>query len=177
MYYTNTMKVTLKDAATASNALEIMASRLAVGFECDSCYKAAPADLMKQNLIVRGNDVVLPEDFGCYLPDDAETVICALMLDLAKHLSSEAFTCDSYHASDYDENEVAIRYVDGELKVHAVYYPEGYVEFLRCSECCAQVVRIEEYEEGKTYICPECGEELDLSKQAPVLTEKTFKIY
>ena len=33
-----------------------------------------------------------------------------------------------------------------------------------------------QYEEGKTYICPECGEEIDLSDWAPVTTEKTFQI-
>ena len=41
MYYTNSMKVTLKNAEAATKALEVMRTRLIEGFECDNDYEMA----------------------------------------------------------------------------------------------------------------------------------------
>lgn len=175
MYYENSLKITLKNKKTAAAALEIMKTRLTAGFDCDKTYRRTPSMLMHDDLELVGNTIVLPEDFGCYLPEDAEKVIPELMKDLAAHLSTESFVCESCNTSDDDEGWIDVSYADGELKVKTTYFPSGYSD-LYCHECDELIATMEEYEEGKTYICPECGEEIDLSDWAPVTTEKTFQI-
>ena len=48
------------------------------------------------------------------------------------------------------------------------------------AECGEYVVRLDEYDPSKTYICPECGEEVDLSENykacAPVINKETIII-
>ena len=43
MYYTNSMKVTLKNKKVAAAALEIMKARLTAGFDCDKNYRRTPS--------------------------------------------------------------------------------------------------------------------------------------
>lgn len=175
MYYTNTMKVTLKNKKIAAAALEIMKTCLAVGFDCDKKYKRNPSMEMIDNLKITGKKVILPEDFGCYLPEDAEIVIPELLRDLAEHLSNETFTCENSNTTDDDESWVEAQYVDGALTVKTTYFPSGYCDFY-CEECDEVVISMDDYEEGETYTCPECGEEMDLSDWAPVITENTIQI-
>lgn len=169
------MKVTLKNKKVAAAALEIMKTRLIAGFDCDKGYKRVPSMLMHEALEAAGNTIVLADDFGCYTPEDAEKVIPELMQYLATHLTAEAFTFEACNSSDDDEGWVEGCCENGELKVKTTYFPSGYCN-LYCQECDKLIATMSEYEDGKTYICPECGEEIDLSDWAPVTTEKTFQI-
>ena len=175
MYYTNSMKITLKNAEIATEALDILCDRLITGFACDSHYRRNASLQMRDYLDIEGNTIVLPEDFGCYLPEDAENVIPELMQDLATHLSTEAFAFETCSASDSEASWVDGSYADGELKIATTYLPSGDC-YLYCPECGELIATMDEYEEGKAYICAKCGEEIDLSDWAPVITEKTFKI-
>ena len=181
MYDTNSMKVTLKNKKAATNALEILKNRLAAGFDCDNNYKNNPSEQMAQKLIVKGKSIMLPDDYDCYFPEDAESVIPELMQDLAAHLSTETFSFDACNSSDYDEVWVKGSYANGELKVKTTYLPSGFDDFY-CQECDEVIATMEDDEEGNIYIecdthvCPECGEEVDLSDWLPVITEKTFQI-
>ena len=175
MYYENTMKVTMKNENAAAAALEIMKTRLTAGFDCDKGYKRNPSMLMHDALEVIDNTIVLPEEFGCYTHEDADKVIPELMQDLAAHLSTEVFTFDVRNSSDYDEGWIEGSYANGKLKVKTTYFPSGYCN-LYCQECDKLIATMSEYEDNNTYICPECGEEIDLSDWAPVTTEKTFQI-
>ena len=175
MYYTNTMKITLKNKKTATAALEILKSRLTTGFDCDKNYKDIPSMLMHNSLKITGKTIALPKDFGCYLPEDAEIVIPELLKDLAEHLRNETFTCENTNTTDDDEGRVEAQYVDGALNVKTTYFPAGYCDFY-CEECDEVVISMDDYEEGETYTCPECGEEMDLSDWAPVTTSKVFEI-
>ena len=175
MYYENSLKITLKNKKTAAAALEIMKTRLIAGFDCDKGYKRVPSMLMYDALEVKKNTIVLADDFGCYTPEDAEKVIPELMQDLAARLSTEAFTFDACNSSDYDEGWIEGCCENGELKIKTTYFPSGYGN-LYCQECDSLIAAMDDYEEVKTYICPECGEEIDLSDWLPVITEKTFQI-
>lgn len=104
MYYTNSVKVTLKNAEAATKALKILRTRLIEGFDCDKGYARIPSMMMLANLEVADNTIDLPEDFGCYTPDDSMSVIPELMKDLAAHLSNEDFSFDCCNTSDYDES-------------------------------------------------------------------------
>ena len=171
----NTVKITLKNPESATKALEILRNRLSKGFEIDKIYRRNPSQRMREALEVNENTIVLPEDFGCYTPDDSMSVIPELMKDLAAHLSGEDFSFDCCNTSDYDESWVKGSYAEGELKIATTYLPSGDC-YLYCPECDELIVTLDEYDEGKTYPCPECGEEIDLSDWAPITTEKTFKI-
>ena len=50
MYYTNAIKVTLKDTESAIKALEILRNRLDAGFEIDKIYKRMPSQNMREAL-------------------------------------------------------------------------------------------------------------------------------
>ena len=118
MYYTNSMKVTLKNKKVAAAALEIMKARLTAGFDCDKNYRRTPSMRMCEDLEVVKNTIVLPEDCGYYFADDAAKVIPELMKELAAHLSGESFTFGTCNSTDYDEGWVDGSYANGELKVN-----------------------------------------------------------
>ena len=50
MYYTNSMKITLKNAESATKALEVLRTRLIEGFECDNDYERVPSMMMLSHL-------------------------------------------------------------------------------------------------------------------------------
>ena len=181
MYYENSLTVTLKNEKTAAAALKIIKARLIAGFDCDKGYKRVPSMLMHDTLEVEKTTVVLTEEFGCYFPDHAEAVIPELMQYLATHLSIEAFTFESINSSDYDEGWIKGSYENGELKIKTTYLPAGFGDFY-CPVCEEVIATMEDDEDGNLFVeykegvCPECGEEIDLSNWLPVITEKTFQI-
>ena len=181
MYYENSLKITLKNKKTAAAALEIMKTRLIAGFDCDKGYKRVPSMLMHDALEIKKNTIVLADDFGCYTPEDAEKVIPELMQDLAAHLSTEAFTFDACNSSDDDEGWIAGRCENGELKIKTTYLPSGFGDCY-CPECDEVIATMKDDTDGNLFVeykegvCPECGEEIDLSDWLPVITEKTFQI-
>ena len=180
MYYYNAMKVTLKNAEAATKALEVLRTRLIEGFDCDNDYERIPSMMMLTRLNTDNHTVSLPEDFGCYRPEDAEGVQIELLKHLALSLSAEDFTCEIFNEGEYSEGELEAKYKNGKLEIKAVYYPCGRCDFLTCDECGEDVVSLAEYEEGKTYICPECGEEIDLAEayeeHKPEIQEIVFDI-
>ena len=60
MYYTNSMKVTLKNAEAATKALEVLRTRLIEGFDCDKSYARIPSMMMLANLNAKENIIGLP---------------------------------------------------------------------------------------------------------------------
>lgn len=176
MLYHNELTITLRTNKTAAIALEIMRTRLSAGFDCDKKYNDVPSVKMMDDLEVDGRTITLPHNSGYYFPKDAEIVIGELLKCLAEGLSGKNFTCKNQNYSDEDMNDIEAQCKNGVLKVKTIYYPMGYIEFFHCEECGATVVWLDEYEEGETYICPDCGEVVDLSNQMPEVTEKTFRV-
>ena len=181
MYYENSVKVTLKNKKVAAVALEIMKARLIAGFDCDKNYRRSPSMRMCEDLDVTANIIDLPEDCGYYLPEDAEKVIPELMKDLAAHLGGESFAFDACNSSDYDEGWIDGSYANGELKIKTTYLPSGFGDYY-CQECEEVIATMSDDAEGNLFVeykegvCPECGEEIDLSDWLPVITETTFQI-
>ena len=178
MSNTYALKITLKNKKAATAALEILKTRLIAGFDCDKGYKKNPSMLMHDSLKLSGKTITLPDDFGSYFPEDALKVIPELMKDLAEHLSTETFTFNACNSSDYDEGWVKGSYANGEMKIKTTYLPSGFGDFY-CQECDEVIATMEDDEKGNIYIecdtnvCPECGEEVDLSDWFPVITEQT----
>ena len=189
------MNVAMKDAETAAAALEILEARLTDGFDCDNNYRRSASTKMRDNMEVVDNTIVLPDDFGAYFPDHSMIVMPELMQYLAKHLSEETFTFETYNTSDNDESWIEGKYANGELNIEEVYFPNGFGSIF-CSECGEEAASMadntegniwivsangeliaskEELKKGKTFICPECGEEIDLSDWVTV-SNKTIKI-
>lgn len=88
--------------------------------------------------------------------DDFDEAISTIYKAIIKELPDVVFqgnawnvagTCDMTH--NFDKT-------DGTLKVETTYADgEGI-----CNECDTEVVDIDSYVAGKTYICPECGEDI-----------------
>ena len=181
MYYTNSMKITMKNEIIATDALKIIKTRLIAGFECDEHCTRNPSMMMHDALEIVGNTIVLPEEFGCYIPEEAETVISELVQDLAARLSTETFTFNVCNTSDYDESWINGSYANGELKIKSTYLPSGFGDYY-CPECDEIIATMLDDAEGNLLVeytdgvCPECGEEVDLSEWMPVITEKTIKV-
>ena len=175
MYYTNAVKIILKNNNSATNALNILRSRLNTGFSVDEIYRTKPSQMMRDALEVVENTIVLPENFGCYITEDAENIMFELIQHLAKNLGRSSFTWDSWDSNDYTDGHFEAEYENGLLKIKHTYYPSGDCS-LCCSECGEMSITMNEYEEGKIYICAECGEEIDVSEWVSVVTEKTVQI-
>ena len=181
MHYENSVKITLKNKKVAAAALEIMKARLIAGFDCDKKYRRTPSMRMCEDLDVTGNIIDLPEDCGYYFADDAEMVMLELLKDLAAHLSGESFTFNICNSNDYDEEWIDGSYANGELKIKTTYLPSGFGDYY-CPACGEVIATMTDDAEGNIFVeykegvCPECGEEIDLSNWLPVITEKTFQI-
>lgn len=179
MYYENSMKITLKNKATVTAALELLKARLYNGFDCDKTYAKNPSMQMMNNLELSGKSIVLAEETSCFTPEDAQSVFVELLNVLAKNLP-ETFSAKIFNSSDYSESEIVAKCNINELNIKTTYYPNGFVETLCCDECGMDIVSIEDYEAGKTYICPDCGEMIDLSKEykenKPVINEFVITI-
>ena len=173
MYYTNELTITMATSEVATKALGIIVKRMAAGFECDKEYCNIPSLKMAQDLKVKDNAIVLPEESGYYEPRDAEKVFKEIVRELAAALKEE-FSCEVYNSGNYSEGTLKAHSVKGILKTEAIYYPCGNREYLCCDECGEEIVRIDEYEVGKKYYCSECCEEVDLSEQyaevKPIIT-------
>jgi hypothetical protein len=171
----NTVKITLKNPESATKALEILRNRLSKGFEIDKIYRRNPSQRMREALEVNENTIVLPEDFGCYITEDAEDVMFELIQHLAENMGKSSFTWDGWDSNNYTDGHFEAEYENGFLKIKYTYYPSGDCR-LCCPECGEMSITPDEYEEGKTYICSECGEEIDVSEWVSVITEKTIQI-
>ena len=132
--------------------------------------------MMREALAVVENTVVLPEDFGCCVTEDAEGVMFELIQYLAENIGNSSFTWDGWDRNDYTDGHFEAAYENGLLSIKYTYYPSGDC-YLYCPECDEVCITMDEYEEGKIYICAECGEEIDVSEWAPIVTEKALKIF
>lgn len=179
MYYENSMKITLKNKATAAAAMELLKTRLNDGFDCDETYSKNPSVEMMNNLELAGKSVILADETSCFTPEDAQSVFVELLQMLAINLT-ETFSAEIFNSSDYSESEIAAKCNINELNIKTTYYPNGFVETLCCDECGMDIVSMEDYEAGKTYICPDCGEMIDLSEEyeenKPVIKEIVITI-
>ena len=184
MYYTNAIKVTLKDTESAIKALEILRNRLDAGFEVDKIYKRMPSQNMREALEVVENTIVLPEDFGCYVTEDAESVMFELIQNLAENMGNDTFVWEGVDSNDYTDGWFDAKYENGLLNVKYTYFPSGAATGVWCEECDAELFHLADYMDGNVsidldseYVCPECGEVVDLSEYLPIVTEKTVRIF
>ena len=137
MYYTNTVKITLKNNESATKALEILRNRLNAGFEIDKNYKRNPSLSMSEALEVIDNAIELPEDFGCYITEDAENVMFELIRHLAENMGNLEFAWNGWNSNDYTDGHFEAEYAQGLLNIKYTYYPSG-----AGTDCYACVCRI-----------------------------------
>ena len=181
MYYTNSVKITMKSNEAAAKALEILRNRLNAGFEIDKGYRNNPSQMMREALVVVENTVVLPEDFGCYITEDAEGVMFELIQHMAENMGYESFVWDGCDSNDYTDGWFNAEYEDGLLNIKYTYFPSGSATGIWCEECDTELFQLADYMDGNVkldneYVCPECGEVVDLSEYLPIVTEKSIQI-
>lgn len=181
--YTNQLKIAMRNDKVAEKGIDILVTRLLRGFEYDKSYNFSPSLKMVENLYIEGNEIVLWDDCGCYIPMEANNVLTELMVVLATNLKEETFSCDCWNNEDESDSDFEAHYENGVLKIKSVLYPNGFTEFLVCDDydnCDGEIVLTIEYDSNKRYYCSVCGKEVDLAEQyknaAPISTEKEIKI-
>lgn len=179
MEYTNTLVLRLPSSALAQKAADTLAALLDTNAEVfDKGYRAGPSAKLKTALTC--HDCAIQAEGGFFTPEDIPGVMKELALGLAKALPGAEFSGTISTDSTYAADEVTIHCADGKLHVKDIYYPDGYVEDLRCPECGESVVPFAEFDPDEDYTCPACGEEVDLhddyEESAPVITENDFNV-
>ena len=172
MYYDNKFALTTNDNKSAMKALEALKNILHSGFECDSDYTHAPSTQLLNALFVEDNKITVPQNFYCSLPEDSEGVLIVLLKSLSESFE-EDFICETYSYCDYSECAVSANYKNGTLKIIETYYPSGYCESVYCEECDVEIP-FNIHNPDEHIICPECGEEIDLSECLAVVTECVY---
>ena len=178
MMYYNTMAITLSNEKFAAIALEILRNRLSAGFECDRSYDNSPAARMSEELMVNDNTVMIPRNSEYYQPEDFLTIVPTLLKDLAENIGRRRFSCKGHcKSSEYQYGYMDAEYQRGTLVIKSVYHPMGFCEEYCCEDCGEIVIDKEDYETGKTYICPHCGKVVDPSNQVSIFREVTFVVF
>lgn len=142
-----------------------------------SHYETLNLNNLMTDLLINGSTVVLEDSYSMHGCDYMifVTEICKVVATVGS-FKGEAFYCSGYG----DEGSVNFTCDDGMLNLKTICYPNGHCEYLPCEECGEDVIRFDEYKEGKLYICPECGEELDLAdvyeEYKPEFNEIVIKI-
>ena len=172
MYYTNRFTLATNSNESAEKAFEIIKNRLASGFECDNSYKHSPSSLLMEGLFVENSNITVPDEFSCSSPEDSERVFNELLKALHERFD-EDFTCEIYNYTDDDESEVSAICKNGSLKITETYFPNGYCESVYCAECDTEI-RFNIYNPNEHIVCPDCGEEVDISDYLAVVTEYNY---
>lgn len=179
MYFTNTIKITMENNEAANTALAIIKKVLCTG-NYSSGNTTNTAEELANDLQVKGAQIVQEEYAGYFTVEDIDAVMEDVLKAVAEIDSIHEFECEVISDSTYSYGEIEASYKNGLLKIKNTYYPCGYCEYLRCPECSEEIVKIEDFDPNKEYVCPECGEVIDLMHEykecAPIVEEIEFDI-
>ena len=170
----NDLRIEMMNNEAAKNAAEAIKNFASANA---ANYDSMSIDTLMADLTIADNAVVLDCSYFMRGYDYTEFVpeICK-MLAATESFKGEAYFIDGTS----EECTFTFSCENGTLKMRSVNYPNGYCSHLCCEECGMDVVAIDEYEAGKIYICPECGEKIDLSEAfeeySPVIAEEEFCI-
>lgn len=171
--FNNDFTVTFTNAAAANKAKQI----------ADETFRTLRYDLYREQPSICAADTLTIEDDviltfiewgfdSADLMDASRKVIKAL----AQGLKGENFEFSVCGCDTYTEAWVDGNFQNGVLDMTSTFFPEGYSEYLCCHECGEAVVRMEDYDPNATYVCPECGKEIDLSSAVPVIEKELIRV-
>ena len=175
MEYYNKMSIEMANNAAAQKALEILKETLANG-NYDTDYCSAPSIKLPEAIIVKKNILSLSGDDGFYTPEDMMKVAADVFTAIATTLKNEFVRGSVFTDSTYADSEITAIVDAGKVIISTTYYPMGFVESLVCDDCGKEIVSLQEFDPNKEYVCPECGEIINLQSQydevIPQTTEK-----
>ena len=177
MFLENTFKLTMENGKAANTALKMIKKVFTDSEERRGNCPKSFAD----NLAIEGSEIILTDEYGCFFyPEETVDVFENVLKAIAKRKGIQRFECTSSNQCDCSANDFEASYENGTLRIKNTYYPSGWYDSLDCPECCEEIMRLEDYASEKEYICPYCGEVIDLSKVyeevAPIVEEKEFII-
>lgn len=163
------MQTVLKrNAYTLDQGYDIMYRRM----------KFPPSKSLSNALQVNGHIIETDEIF--FDIEDLDDVMHLLTKAIARHRIDEEFTCFVLVDTPYSYKKIEISYANRELDMKTILYPFGYKEYLTCPECGTDIVKMDEYNEDKTYFCSECEDVVDLSEDyedfGPFISERIYHI-
>ena len=179
MEFNNTIKITMENNEAANTALAMIKKVLCAG-NYSSDYRTNTAEALANDLQVKGTQILQEEYAGYFTVEDIDAVVEDVLKAVAGIDSIHEFECEVISDSTYSYGEIEASYKNGLLKIKNTYYPCGYCEYLRCPECSEEIVKIEDFDPNREYVCPECGEVIDLMHEykecAPIVEEIEFDI-
>ena len=175
MEYYNKMNIEMADNAAAQKAFEILKETLANG-NYDTDYRCEPSIKLFEAITINKNTLSLSGDDGFYTPEDMMNVAADVFTAIATDLKNEFVRGSVFTDSTYADSEITAIVDVGKVIISTTYYPMGFVESLVCDDCGEEIVSLQDFDPNKEYVCPECGETLDLQSQydevIPQTTEK-----
>lgn len=159
MYYENKLTINFTSNKAAKAAKEVIAKALTAK-DYDDAYADRPSERLIKDLELSKNVLSLDGSKGYYVPEDMLTIAKNFITEIAKAITEE-FSVDMWNYSDYSESSIEAEFNGSGLEIKSTYYPMGYVEEISCPICGDFFLKLEDYDETKTYVCPECGETID----------------
>ena len=175
MEYYNTFSLKFEKAIKPQEVKNLIADTLN-SKNYDAMYARKPSERLVADLVITDTSISLDGSDGYYIPDDMLYVMEDVLVGIAKAYQEIPFICEMNSDSTYSECEFDAEYNSGTLVIDSALFPYGYCETLHCCECDAEVITVEDCETGKTYICPECGEELNFDDELPEHIHKVIEI-
>ena len=155
----NEITINCNSSSDARNAKQIVA---------DSIMSLVHEDYHDQHLALAvealkiKNRKTLTTNGLAFLSEDLIKAFTKIVKALAEAMPTAEFTFSAHGEDTYTESFIKGSYTDGSLEINTIFYPEGFAEFFTCPECGEALVRYDECDPSKPYVCAECGETVDL---------------
>ena len=179
MEFNNVIRIMMENNEVANTALDMIKKVLCSG-DFSRNYRNNTAEILANDLQVKGSQIIQEDYKSYFIVEDIDAVMESVLKAIAGLEIVREFKCDVISESTYSEGEFEASYKNGLLKIKNTYYPCGHWEYLSCPVCGEDIVRLEDFDPSKEYICPKCGEVVDLRDEyeetVPCVEEKEFFI-
>lgn len=159
MYYSAEINFKFRSAEEAE-----MAKDIAINGLNNEEYSALVR--MVNDMEVKGSELVIDNDtLFYYFPEGMAEPQKKLLEVIANEMNDSDFEFYSFTDSDTSSIEIIAEYKNGVLVGKSELLPCGFLENLYCEECGEDLIAMDDFDPTKTYICPTCGEVVDLLEQ------------
>ncbi len=157
-----------KDLEAVASALDKIVSE-----NYSSEYDIATIEIDSEELTVEWGETFMISDQT--FAEEIESIFKELIAKLPNVVFRGEAICSSYNSA----YEIIYRFdCNGDRVLTETIEAESY--WACCTKCCCEITNAEDYDPNKKYICPDCGEELDIEEMfmgsLPIVTKAEYSI-